>query len=80
MLSIHGEREYDSIFLINSGKMTSFRPTGRLNWQIDTLASWSNSGKKVVKKNTVLAPILPILEVYDVYAFGEAEVCAIQHY
>lgn len=35
-------RSLDSIFVISSGRLTSLGPFGELNWQVDTVTSWTN--------------------------------------
>lgn len=39
-------RGYDSVFIISSGRLTSFGPYGEFNWQVDTEASWLNYDRK----------------------------------
>ena len=31
---------FDSVFLVSDGKVTSYSPTGKLNWHISTAAVW----------------------------------------
>jgi hypothetical protein len=32
----------NQVFLVSSGRMTSFRPRGQLNWVLDTPAEWAS--------------------------------------
>jgi len=82
LLTPHSEHELDTIFLVSTGRMTSFRPFGRMNWQIDTEATW---GKNMVSarisglikrrrgkiQNEPSVPIIPYLTTLFVEPFGE---------
>ncbi len=64
--------EFDSVFLINTGVVTSYRPSGKLNWQLETMATWQS--RHVVHENKKskgpAVMVGPFLEVFPVEEFG----------
>jgi len=65
-LSDHPTHDLDTIFLVSNGKMSSYRPNGRLNWQIDTEATWTKVRTKASQHSmgssqSFTASLLPFL-------------------
>jgi hypothetical protein len=54
--------------------MSSFRPNGKANWQIDTTSTWitrKNAAKDLKQRKGIRAPLIPSLETFNVEEFGE---------
>eukprot|EP01117_Protostelium_nocturnum_P005285 TRINITY_DN1926_c0_g2_i1.p1 TRINITY_DN1926_c0_g2~~TRINITY_DN1926_c0_g2_i1.p1 ORF type:complete len:680 (-),score=268.00 TRINITY_DN1926_c0_g2_i1:43-2082(-) len=71
-----GTEEFDVIFLISNGRMTSFRSDGRLNWQIDSDAIWNSSPSSDNSQSTsfdMREGIAPTLSSYSLYSNKENE-------
>lgn len=49
-------RSFDSVFVVASGRLTSFGPYGEFNWQVDTGASWANYNPSEIKLGAVFVP------------------------
>ena len=47
---------FDSVFLISDGKVTSYSPTGRLNWHVATLATWPTLAERQSQRGARAAP------------------------
>jgi len=69
----HPKHELDSIFLINSGRMVSVRPSGKANWHLDTPAKWTSKKEEEVKskRRNFQPKLYHALQVYDVEEFGK---------
>jgi hypothetical protein len=67
------KHEYDSIFLINTGLVTSYRATGKMNWQLETPATWPSRHVVLENKKSKGPSVMvgPFLEVFPVEEFGE---------
>lgn len=82
MMNVHSEHEFDTVFLVSSGRMTSFRPNGKVNWQLDTPASWikkeitlSQRRRRIeaAKKKGPEVPILASLSTFSLEAYGDSK-------
>lgn len=49
-------RGFDSVFVISSGRLTSFGPYGEFNWQTDTRNSWEKYGVEGESQGEVFVP------------------------
>ena len=67
--------ERDVIFIVNTGRVSSYRPTGKLNWQMDTAASWGgNSDESSKKKKAFAMPIRPFIDTFSIEEFGNEKI------
>lgn len=54
-------RSFDSVFVISSGRLTSFGPYGEFNWQTDTRNSWEKYGVGGENQAEVFVPNMQAL-------------------
>ncbi len=62
------QQEKDVLFLVSTGRLTSFRSRGQLNWMIDTIAQWPTAqsftgSSSRSQPSTDVSPVKPSLQV-----------------
>lgn len=67
-LKQRGLSEWDSYFLVSTGRLTSYNPEGKLRWQRDTVASWDV---------TRSPPLIPSLSHFQMDEQSEGFVIAV---